>query len=194
MIKRNFLFTLILSAMLIACGDGATKKLVKELNSSYDNDGKEVELVGYVTISSGRGGGTMVMNGKITVGLANSNWQQKQDAFAYAKINFGQEPNSMWLPEKYQLSDVEIYDSNGQKHDVNTEFTIKGTVHYTNKDWKLLQTDKPAGMFANSDVFNKMKEKSANESKKAAEDREKKTGDPNDYSFEIIVNQISVAK
>lgn len=33
-----------------------------------------------------------------------------------------------------------------------------------------------------------------NEAQDAAKARKKKTGDPNDYSFEIIVNEISVVK
>gem|GEM_PF-887294 len=194
----SILSSLIVAAILTSCGgDNATNKLVKELNSSYTNDGKEVELVGYIAIVSGRAGGTSVNNGKITVGLTNSNWQQKQDAFAQAKINFGKDSNSLWLPEKFLLSDVEIYDSKGQKHDVNTKLAIKGIVHYTNKDWENALKQEQEGkkdMFSNNPAFQKMREKSLNEDKAAAKAREKKTGDPNNYSFEISVNEISVAK
>ncbi|MCL1938072.1 MAG: hypothetical protein FWF52_06735 [Candidatus Azobacteroides sp.] len=186
---RRFLFMLIISAIMFACGDGTTKKLVKELNSSYDNEGKEVTLTCYIT----QNGPVIIKNGTTSVSLVYSNMQQ--DAFAYAQLNFGKEANCVWMPEKFRLEDIEIYDNTGRKYGVNTEFTIKGIVHYTNKNWKeeLSQADKP-GMFSNSEVFKKMREKSDNDNKKAAEDRKKKTGDPNDYSFEIIVNDISVAK
>jgi len=191
--KTVFIFSLILAAILSSCGDGTTNKLVKELNSSYTNDGKEVTLTGYVAISSGR----MIIDNKVGVSLTNSNWKQEQNAFAQAKMNFGQEANSIWMPEKFQLKDIEIYDSTGQKHDVNTKFNLKGIVHYTHKDWKenleQKQEDKK-DMFSNNPVMQKMREKSKNDAENAQAEREKKTGDPNDYSYEIIVNEISVAK
>jgi hypothetical protein len=46
--RKTIILTLICAAILTACGDGATKKLVKHLNSSYDYDGREVELSGYI--------------------------------------------------------------------------------------------------------------------------------------------------
>ena len=191
--KKVFIFSLILAAILSSCGDSTTNKLVKELNSSYTNDGKEVTLTGYVAISSGR----MIMDNKVKVSLTNSNWQQEQNALAKAKINFGQEPNSIWMPEKFRLENIEIYDSAGQKYGVNTKFNLKGIVHYTNKDWKENLTQKQEDkkdMFSNNPAMQKIREKSKNDDEKAKAEREKKTGDPNDYTFEIIVNEISVAK
>jgi len=139
----------------------------------------------------------MIIDNKVKVSLTNSNWQQEQNALAQAKINFGQEPNSIWMPEKFKLDDIEIYDSAGQKHDVNTKFNLRGIVHYTNKNWKedleKKQEDKK-DMFSNNPAFQKMRENSKNEAENAKAEREKKTGDPNDYTFEIIVNEISVAK
>lgn len=191
--SKQLFLSLFFVVMLAACGDNATKETVKKLNSSYDYDGKEVELVGYVAIVSGRAGGTMVMNGKIAVGLVNSNMQQKQDAFADAKLNFGQEANSLWLPEKFKLSDVEIYDSNGAKHGVNTRFAIKGTVHYTHKDWEQETVAKEeTGKMKIYGI--KSNAEKAEEAKQAAEERRKKTGGPNDYSFVFEATSISVAK
>ena len=191
--KAAFIFSLIFAAILSSCGDGATKKLVKELNSSYSNDGKDIELTGYIT----RNGPAIVSNGKTRVDLTYSNMQQSSDAYAQAQMTFGKEPNSIYIPEKFRLEDIEIYDSNGQKHGVNTEFNIKGMVHYTNKDWKekleQKQEDKK-DMFSNNPAFQKMRENSKNEAENDRAEREKKTGDPNDYSFEIIVREISVAK
>jgi len=191
--KIAFIISLIFAAILSGCGDGATKKLVKELNSSYTNDGKKVELTGYIT----RNGPAIVSDDRVRVDLTYSNVQQSQNAFAQALVKFGKEPNSIFIPEKFRLEDIEIYDSNGQKHGVNTEFNIKGTVHYTHKDWKenleQKQGDKK-DMFSNNPAFQKMRENSKNEAENAKAEREKKTGDPNDYSFEIIVNEISVAK
>ncbi|GHT22329.1 hypothetical protein FACS189430_03930 [Bacteroidia bacterium] len=193
--KTIFSVMLILSAILASCGgDSATQQVVKQLHSSYDLDGQEVQLVGYVAIASGKGGGALIMNNQISVGLVNSNWQQKQDAFASANINFGQNPNCLYLPEKFQLGDVEIYDSNGQKYDVNTKFTFKAKVKYTRKDWEKEtvadETDKPKMQIHGV----KTPAQRAEEAKKAAEERKKATGDPNDYSFKLTVVEISVAK
>jgi hypothetical protein len=195
--KKQVIFVsmLILSAILMSCGgDNATQQTVKQINSSYDLDGQEVQLVGYVAIASGRSGGTLIMNNQITVGLVNSNWQQKQDAFANAKINFGQAPNCLWLPDEFKLSDVEIYDSNGQKHAVNTQFSFKAKVKYTHKDWESETAVKEEGKPKMQIYGVKTAAQRAEEAKKASEERKKVTGDPNDYAFELTITEISVAK
>jgi len=189
--QTTFIFSLIFAAILVSCGDNATKKLVKELNSSYTYDGKEVILTGYVIYNSG----ALIMNGKTNVALSNSNWQQ--DAFAHAEMNFGQEPNSIWMPDKFRLEDIEIYDSNGQKHGINTKFNLKGTVHYTNKDWKEQLEQQKEGkkdMFSNNPAFQEMRKNSLSKAEEATNERKKKSGDPNDYSFKIVVSEISVSK
>ncbi|MCL2651180.1 MAG: hypothetical protein FWD60_09190 [Candidatus Azobacteroides sp.] len=188
--KRTFLFVLILSAMVTACSDGATKKLMKALNSSYDYDGKEVTLTGYAIYKSG----ALIMNGKTDVALSNSNWQQ--DSFADVKMNFGKEPNSIWMPDKFRLEDVEIYDSNGQKHGINTKLNLKGIVHYTHKDWEnATEVKEESSSKGKLQIYGtKSPDQRAEEAKKAAEERKAKTGDPNDYTFELIVNEVSVAE
>jgi hypothetical protein len=179
---------------LTACGDGATKKLTNQLNSSYDYDGKEMELTGFIYTFHG----AMVSGDMVRVGLFNVAGQTS-GAVATLKIKFGKDANGIYIPEKYHGSDIEIYDNTGEKHGYLTKCTVKGTVRYTNKNWKenLEKTDDPASEknpLANSETFKKMREKTVANAKKAAEEREKKTGDPNDYSFEMTVNEISVAK
>ncbi|MDR2498910.1 MAG: hypothetical protein LBD28_05665 [Tannerellaceae bacterium] len=191
--KHVIVSTLIGALMLTACGrDSATKGVLKSLNSSYDYDGKEVELVGYIAIASGRAGGALVTNGKIAVGLVNSSMQQKQDAFAEASINFGQDINSLWIPEKFQLSDVEVYDANGKKFGINTKFAFKAMVHYTNKEWAKATEESQDSRKMQFGGLKSEADKAA-EAKAAAEERKKKTGDPNDYSFRLIITSISKA-
>ena len=193
--KKVFVFTLIISAMLMtACGDGATKKLVKELNSSYTNEGKEVELKGYIFTFHG----AMVWGDRVRVGLYNVAGQT-DGAIAPIKMKFGQEANSIFIPEKYRGNDIEIYDNAGEKHGYLKRFTVKGVVHYTNKDWKeKLEKEKEKegkkDMPSNNPAVQKMRENSLSKAEEAAKEREKKTGDPNDYSFEITVSEISTAK
>jgi len=189
--RKISLFTLILLAItMTSCGGGdkATTKLLKELNSSYNYDGKEATLTGYLTYNSG----AMIVHGKTTPALRHSNWQK--EGFARPEINFGKEPNCVWIPDKFRLEDIEIYDSNGEKHGVNTKVTLKGTVRYTNKEWEkatVAEEEKSGGM----KIFGaKSAAEKAEEAKKAAEERRKKTGDPNDYSFTFQATAISVAK
>ena len=192
MMKKIFLFVLIISAMVMtACGDGATKKRMQELDSSYDYDGKEVTLTGYLTYNSG----TMIMNGKTTPVLRHSNWQKS--GFVRPEINFGKEPNNVWIPNKFRLEDIEIYDSSGQKHGINTKCNLKGTVRYTHKDWEkaTIVKEETSSKVKTIQIYGtKSAEERAEEAKKAAEERRAKTGDPNDYTFEFIVNEISVVK
>jgi hypothetical protein len=189
--KTSFLAMLILSAILMSCGDSATNKIVKELNSSYDNEGKEVELTGYITV----GKVEIVRDNTIGVSFVSSPTQQSQHAFAHLTVQFGKESNRIWLPEKFRLQDVEIYDSKGEKHNTNTQLTVKGTLHYTHKNWeKDLVVEELTGPLKNNSALKKMKEDSARKNQEAAEKRKKETGDPNDYSFDIHVQEISVAK
>ena len=194
--KNISLFILVLSAtMMISCGggDGTTNNLVKKLNSSYENDGKEVTLVCYPTIAEHSL--TLIdRSGTIPIYLRNSKWQKSQDAFVITKLNFGKEPNCLWLPEKYTLGDVEIFDSEGNNHGTNTKLAIKGIVRYTNKDWEKATIAKEESSGGIRIVGAKSATERAEEAKKKAEERRKKTGDPNDYSFIFEVTSISVAK
>ena len=190
--KTTFVFLLVFAAILVSCGDSATNKLVKELHSSYANDGKEVELTGYIFTFHG----AMVWGDEVNVGLYNVAGQTN-DEIATMKLKFGKEANNIFIPQKYRGSDIEIYDNAGKKYGYLQKFTVKGVVHYTNKNWKeKLEQQKEGknGMFSKSPTFQKMRESSLSKAEENAKEREKKTGDPNDYSFEVIVNDISVAK
>jgi len=196
--KKLLLFTLILSAMMMtACGgDSATEKLVKKLNSSYDYDGKEVELVCYPTIAEHSI--TLVGNGTVPIYLRNSKWQTSQHAFITTKLNFGKEPNCIWMPEKYTLGDIEIFDSEENSHGINTKLKVKGIVRYTGKDWEkytiVKEENENPKIKMPKIVGSKSAAERAEEAKQKAEERRKKTGDPNDYSFIFIVSEISAAK
>jgi len=152
--------------MLASCGDSATKKLAKEINSSYTHDGQQLELVGYLFP-----GNVVFARGElVTLGLYSAAGQSK-DALVNVRVKFGQEANCIYVPEKFKGSDFEIYDSQGSKHGYLTKVKVIGTIKYTNKDWEKSTSD--------------------GEIRRAGE-RKEKTGDPNDYSYRIDVESIEI--
>lgn len=179
-IKLGCLIVALMS--LVACGDSASKGLAKELKSSYDKDGQQVELIGYITVRQSE----IVRGGKITVGLDNVAGQPT-GSLASIELNFGQGASMIYMPEKFKSSDVEIYDNEGNKHGYLTEVKITGTVKYTNKNWKeSIDRENTGGIAA------AMKANSKKRAQEAADKREKETGDPNDYSFYIIGEKIEI--
>lgn len=169
---------------LVSCGDSASKDLAKQLKSSYDKDGQQVELVGYITVRQAE----IVRGGKITVGLDNVAGQP-EGSLADVELNFGQGASMIYMPEKFRASDLEIYDNDGNKHGYLTEVKITGTVKYTNKNWKESvdrENSRKGGVAAS------FKSISKNRAQEAADKREKETGDPNDYSFYIIGEKIEI--
>lgn len=169
---------------LSACSiDSASKKLSKQLHSSYDKDGQQVELAGFLALSKTE----FIKGGVLTVGLDNVAGQST-GSLATIKIKFGQGANMVYMPEKFKLSDLEIYDNAGNKHDgYLTEIKITGTVKYTNKNWKESIDRKNKGGIGAS-----LAAKTKKRAQAAADKREEEKGDPNDYSFYIVVDKIEI--
>jgi hypothetical protein len=180
--KKRTIFTMILLSVVLfaSCGDKATSNLIKELNSSYTYDGKEVELIGYLSPHRT----SLIMNGKVKLGLFNSLTEQSGSQLADVFINFGKEPNNIYMPEKYKSSEIEFYDNSGTMRNYLTKFRITGIVKYTKKDWEKHLTE-PENDPKKPAFAKEMAKKSVEKAKKAAEERKAKTGDANDYSFEI---------
>lgn len=171
----------------VACGDSATKSLVKELGSSYDKDGQQVEFVGYFSVPRN----IFTMTDNVSLSL-HSVAGQSTDAVLVKSIElpFGRVPNGFYVPEKYSGSDVEIYDSNGEKHGYLTEFKVTGIVHYTKKDWEKVLTEEfepSPGMPAAAQVMsrNSYEARQKREQENVEKRKAEQNGDPNDYSYEI---------
>ena len=185
--KKVFILLCTVVALFGSCGtDSETAKTLQAITSSYDHEGQEVELVGYLGVPRN----ILVMREDITLHLYNAAGQNDNNYIATLKVRFGQSPNSYYVPEKYHGSDVEIYDSNGEKHGYLTKVKVTGTVHYTNRDWEESLNREYSGL--NNDFMRQKHEERQTEARKAAEEREKKTGDRNDYSFEVKVNSITI--
>lgn len=182
------------ATLMTACGgsvgmDPQTQETLAKLNSSYDLDGQEVELTGYLGVPHA----AFIIGDAVRVGLHSIAGQKgTQNRIADAKVNFGKAPNSYYAPENYTGSSIEIYDSEGNKHGYLTSVKVKGTVNYTRKEWKSQLIEMPP-----SDVLvglDKLKAQRVEKLKKDAEERQKATGDPNDYTFELTITEISPAK
>lgn len=172
--------------MMASCGgaDKQTKELVGKLGSSYDLDGQEVEMTGYLSVPRS----VLVMNDVITLGLHNTAGQSDGE-LARLKVKFGKGANHYYIPEKYSGSDVEIYDADGNEHGYLTRVTIKGTVRYTNKNWDRRIKEYLDGAPVNEDDLSLGQ---ARELKAVEERRKSQNGGPNDYTFEILVDTITV--
>jgi hypothetical protein len=189
---KKLICILLFAASSASCGDDATKKIVEQLDTSYDLDGRQVELTCHVASDFHD---KLIMNGWTTVPLVHSPMQQQRHAFATARIRFGKdEPNCIWMPEQFRLSEVEFYDSDGGKHDFNTQFAIKATVKYTHRDWEKATVAEPESPKKLRIYGQKTNDEQAEEARMAAEERRKATGDPNDYTFELIVDEIRTVK
>ena len=126
---KNLTAIALLIFLFTSCGDKQTANLVKELNSSYTYDDQDVELIGYLFPSKM----TFVRGESVNVGLYSAAGQSKGELTKVA-VNFGQEANSIYMPQKFSGSEVEIYDNNGEKHGYLTKVKVTGTVKYTNKE------------------------------------------------------------
>ncbi len=164
----------IVSLLFVSCGENATRKLVNELESSYDYDGKEVTLEGYfypTRVMFVRGGyvNAPLCESAVLTGSDNS--------ITTVKLKYGKEPNCIYFPEKYKLQDLEVYDNEGNKFGYNDKLKITGIVKYTTKGQKEKADDDkslPPGGF-------KIPKQGPAKDK---EDEDK--GDGNNYNYEII--------
>lgn len=177
----------ILAVTLVSCGSDPTRELVDKLRSSYDMDGQTVELEGYI----GAPTSMTVVDGIAAIGLYWNYGQGHVTTAADIRVPFGQEPNSFCIPEKFSDEDIEIYDSEGKKHDYKTKVKITGVVKYTERDWEE-KMNAPYVDNPNIGSMNDMMRKRHEALKTAAEKRKEETGDPANYTFHIDVQKITL--
>ncbi len=136
--KVNLIATIAtaLSLSLFSCGNGSVET-AKKLQSSYEYEGKTVELTGefdapFFTFSSGQST-TIPMSFVVKPGAMSSEKETLSDIV----VTQGTGKNSVQLElaadqKKYTLKNFNVYDSKGEKYnlDEHPTFKIKGTVHY----------------------------------------------------------------
>lgn len=184
----KILFAAIIPALFSACSPGISEKL----HSSYDMDGSEIELEGYLIpdyytrISD---------NGEINMSLLPDLYNIG-DTIATVIVPFGNDPNSCNITkDRFTSADIEIFDDSFNKHDYKTKFKIKGTVKYTNKNWAadtlLIPRVKDTANRAMTKLIKAGRKDFIEKNKLAAKERKAKTGDPNDYTFVIVAGTIN---
>ena len=142
----------VLSISLFSCSNESVD-IVKKLNSSFEYEGKTVELAGefdapFFTFSSGNS--TTIPMAFVVKPHAMSS---EKESISGVVLPLGTDKNSVTLdlaPEekKYTLKNFNVYDSKGEKHnlDQHPSFKIKGTVHYA--ELQKPEADRRADNFA----------------------------------------------
>ena len=160
---------------LTACGDSATNKVADQIKTSYEYNGKQVEMVGYLKTTRF----TMVRNGLAPLVLVPTAMNDATSAtLENIMIKFGKEPNSIYMPERYKGSDIELRDSTGKVNDINTKFKVTGTVVYDSTE-KIAEPKPPSGAMV-LDVQRKNYEKA-----KAEYEERVKKGDVYNYRYKV---------
>jgi hypothetical protein len=152
--KVNFIATVAtaLSVSFFSCSNESVE-IAKKLQSSYEYEGKTVELTGefdapFFTFSSGQSK-TIPMAFVVKPSAMSS----EKESISDIVLPQGADKNSVTLDlapdeKKYTLKNFNIYDSKGEKHnlDQHPSFKIKGTVHYT--ELQKPEADRRADNFA----------------------------------------------
>ena len=177
--KNSWVASLVLctaaALTLSACGDSSTNKVAEQIKTSYEYNGKQVEMVGYLKTTRF----TMVRNGVAPVVLVPTMVNDATSAtLENIMLKFGKEPNSIYMPERYKGEDIEIRDSTGKVNDINTKFKITGTVVYDSTE-KIAEPKPPSGA-----MVLEMQRKSYEKAKAEYEERVKK-GDVYDYRYKV---------
>lgn len=129
--KLRWLPCLFLLPLVMACNN--YRGLRAELQSSYKYDGQEIVAEGYFSLP--RYSRMSVRQGKIGLAFKASRWEffSLHDIFNMVDVSFGKEPNSIYMPEKFTDSQVEIYDKQGNRLGLDDKIRIRATVEYLSK-------------------------------------------------------------
>ncbi|MCH5688327.1 hypothetical protein LWM68_31135 [Niabella sp. W65] len=137
---------------LFSCGN-ASVELARKLQSSYEYEGKAIELVGefdapFFTFSSGQSK-TIPMAFVVKLGAMSADKKSISDiVLPQGRTKTAYCWSSTLIKKKYTLKNFYVYDSNGKKYnlDEHPSFKIKGTVHYT--ELQKPEADRRADNFA----------------------------------------------
>lgn len=161
---------------LCRCGDSATNKVAEQIKSSYEWNGKQVEMVGYLKTTKV----TLVRNGVAPLVLVPSSMSDAGSAtLENIMIAFGKAPNSIFMPERFKSSDIELRDAQGAVHNIDTKLKVTGKVVYDSTQ-KIQEPVKPSGLVV-LDLQKQNYEKA-----KAAYEEGVKKGDVYDYRYKVV--------
>lgn len=158
-----------LTLLLTSC-ETSSQKLAEKLTTSYEYDGKQVVLEGYILPLSF----TMIRNDAARIELckgadASRNRVVITDA---AEVNFGKSANSIYFEDNAEANSVEIYDNTGTKLTYEDKIQISGTVQYVAKGPKVKHQSRNK---IAQEIWEKNHKEEAN-----------KEGDGNNYDYKIV--------
>ena len=158
------------------CGDSATSKVAEQIKTSYDFNGKQVEMVGYLKPTRF----TLVSNGVAPLVLVPSSMSDPVNAtLENIMLPFGKNANSIFMPERYKSSEIELRDASSKVNSVDTKFKVTGTVVYDSTE-KIAAPQPPSGK-----MVLEIQRQNYEKAKAAYEERVKK-GDVYSYKYKVV--------
>jgi hypothetical protein len=119
--------------LLAACGGNPNDPdISKQLASTYEHDGKEIEVYGELAF----GNTVTVEDDTVTTPLYWSKglFSGNETVLQAIELDFGSGPNMVTMPARFKASDITIYDDNGQRLLYSDYFKLRGRVEYTARD------------------------------------------------------------
>lgn len=148
-----------------------TRRVMKEVTTSYTLEGKTIELDGHLIPPRAN---ILHEDEKVKIALSKDQ-NGGGDDLAQLTIVFGENPNSIYFPEKFYLKDVVIYDNNGNKLTTADKLKVKAKVSY-----------KAKGPIAKP-VFDKNTPEVVKKSRMEIYEMQVAKGDGNDYTYTLDV-------
>lgn len=154
------------------------KKLMQEITTSYTNEGKEIELTGYLIP-----GNISVIDELNNVQIPVSQRPEGgHDDLATVVMKYGKKANNIHFLEKFLLKDVEIYDTNGKQLRTTDKVVIKATLAY------------PAKGPIKKPIFSANTPDAAKNAQMEIYEMKVAQGDGNDYTYVLNVTSITMAE
>ena len=133
--------------LLVSCSaDPESERITSSLQTSYDYDGKLIELEGYVytdILNSGNNDSLVRIKLHSLPIATDDNLLTSNVYVSKEKVRTTKKLNYIIIPESihYRPNDIEFVDNNGKKFGLGSKIRIKGIVCYNNKcDESVFQT------------------------------------------------------
>lgn len=136
---KSLLAIAVTALLLTSCGESDSYELVKKLNTSYEYDGKTIEIKGHLSPPSFVWG-SLTDRKELSVGLSvpkNINSLSTERTYSF-NLKYGEGKNTVKInaapgADKYSDTDLVFYDANGEELSTTDEVVLTAKVTYTAK-------------------------------------------------------------
>ncbi|RZJ79393.1 MAG: hypothetical protein EOO47_10935 [Flavobacterium sp.] len=137
-IKSIFYVALVLVVLAVIFYSNGSVRLAKDIESSYDNDGKTIELEGKLNAPflTRTGASTTNMEFEVYTDFIIIQTGNKK---IQATMNYGEGKNSVLIEgadKKFEKKDVVVFDKDGNKLTLDDKVKLTGLLKYLRKDQK----------------------------------------------------------